>query len=111
MGGQLAGDHLHMTGRLDDHDARLLGVEHGDHGVGGVVDDGALGHGDAGDLVGDGLGGLAEGDEDDLVGHGASASSELPGGVRAFSDNECFHGYQLCLSVCNGWSGELTARP
>ncbi len=109
MGGQLAGDRLHVARGLDEHDGRLLGVEHGDHGFGRVVQDGAFGHRDAGDLVGDGFGGLAEGDEHDLVGHGASASSEFPSGVRAFSDNECFHVYQLCLSVCNGCRGTYSA--
>ena len=99
MGGQLAGDRLHVARGLHEHHGRGLGVEHRDHGVGGVVEDGSFRHADAGDLVGDGLGGLAEGDEHDFVGHGASASGEFPSGIRAFSDNECFHEYQLCLSI------------
>ena len=99
MGGQLAGDRLHVARGFHEHHSRSLGVEHRDHGVGGVVEDGPFRHGDAGDLIGDGLGGLAEGDEHDLVGHGASASAKLPSGIRAFSDNECFHEYQLCLSI------------
>ena len=99
MGGQLAGDRLHVARGLHEHHGRSLGVEHRDHGVGGVVEDGPFRHGDAGDLIGDGLGGLAEGDEHDFVGHGASASAKLPSGIRAFSDNECFHEYQLCLSI------------
>ena len=91
-----------MARGLDEHDGGGLGVEYSDHGVGGVVEDGALGHADARDLVGDALGGLAEGDEHDLVGHRAGAGGKLARGILAFGDNECFHRYQLCLSLCDG---------
>ena len=112
MRGQLADDGLHVARGLGHDDARLLGVEHGDHGVGRVVENGTLGDGDAHDLVGDGRGGLAEGDEDDLVGQGAGAGGQLAGGVGAFGDDKCFHGIQPFFE-CYGLTGDAqtTGRP
>ena len=104
MSSELTGDDLHVLGRLDEDDVGLVGVESGDHGVGGVVDHSTLGKSDVGDLVSDGLGdlGVAESDQDDLVGNGTGAGAALGDSVGTFSENECFHLY-VHLS--------LTARP
>ena len=93
-----------MLGRLDENDLGLFGLEGGDHGVGGVVDDGAFGNGDVQDLVSHGLGNLdvGEGDQNDLVGHGAGTCAKLCDSVGALGENECFH---LTIHL------SLTARP